>query len=157
MDDQLKNLKFDMDEEMQERQARVSAKPKQPIDTGTAIIVAAVILVAGIWGGKVYYDHIQEKRALAALQQFSRSLNSAMEESTRRSQQYAKENAIKREQQARQQLASQKAEQQTRLNNEEQRKQEARLLTPQCKFWRDQYESNPTERAANEYRKACGY
>ena len=157
MDDQLKNLKFDMDEEMQERKARINTRPKPPIDTGTAIIAAAIILVAGLWGGKLYYDHIQEQRALAALQHFSRSLNSAMEESTRRSQQYARENAIKREQQARQQLASRQAEQQTRLNNEEQRKQEARLLTPQCKFWRDQYESNPTERAANEYRKACGY
>lgn len=157
MDEQLKSLKLDMDEEMQERQARIAANRKPPIDTGTAIIVAAIILVAGLWGGKVFYDHIQEQRAIAALQHFSQSLNSAMKESDRRTQQIKRENAIKNEQYAKQQIAKQEAERQTRLNNEAQRKQAARLLTPQCKFWRDQYESNPSERAANEYRKACNY
>jgi hypothetical protein len=157
MDEQFKNLKFDMDEEMQERQARVSASRKQPIDTGTAIIIAALILVAGIWGGKVYYDYIQEQRALAALKQFSQSLNSAMQESTRRSQQYARESAAQNEQR-RKVYEAEKTEALRRVMQEQaQQKQEARQLSPQCRFWRDQYESNPTERATNEYRKACGY
>lgn len=168
MDDQFKNLKFDMDEEIQEREARASVQRKQPIDTGHAIIIAAIILVVGIWGGKLYYDYVQEQRAIAALQYFSNSLKASMQESNRRSQQYAKESAARQQQYARESTARQqqyakqaedkKAAQLAQLlREEEQRAKQEKLLTPKCRFWRDQYESNPTERAANEYRKACGY
>ncbi|WP_312245217.1 hypothetical protein [Stutzerimonas nitrititolerans] len=157
MDDQFKNLKFDMDEEIQEREARASVQHRQPIDTGHAIIIAAIILVVGIWGGKLYYDYVQEQRAIAALQYFSNTLNSSMQESNRRSQQYAKESAARQQQQTKQAENKKAAQLAQMLREKEQLEKETKLLTPKCRFWRDQYESNPTERAANEYRKACGY
>jgi len=157
MDDQFKNLKFDMDEEIQEREARTQSQRRPPIDTGHAIIIAAVILVVGIWGGKLYYDYMQEQRAIAALQYFSNSLKSSVQESNRRSQQYARESAAKQQQYVKQAEAQKAAQLAQSLQEKEQQAKEAKLLTPNCRFWRDQYESNATERAANEYRKACGY
>lgn len=157
MDEQFKNLKFDMDEEIQERTERTAAQRRRPIETGPAIIMAAVILVIGLWGGKLYYDHVQEQRAIAALKYFSNSLKSSAQESNRRSEQYTRESETRRQQYAKE-AENKKAEQLAqKLKEDEQRAREAKLLTPKCRFWRDQYETNATERAANEYRKACGY
>lgn len=70
MDDQFKNLKFDMAEEIEERQARIESRQGSGgIGLGTAIVVAAVILVAGLWGGKYLDDAITEYRIRSALQE----------------------------------------------------------------------------------------
>ncbi|SDH95515.1 hypothetical protein [Pseudomonas panipatensis] len=83
MDEQLKNLKFDMDEEVAERERHFAQRRRaQPLDISHAIILGAIIIVVGIWGGKIYYDYLQEQRAKAALEYLARSLNPPMQEST---------------------------------------------------------------------------
>jgi len=70
MDEQLKNLKFDIAEEIEERHARLERRQgKGGIGIGTAIIVAATILVTGLWGGKYLDDAITEYRIRSALQE----------------------------------------------------------------------------------------
>ncbi|WP_278400805.1 hypothetical protein [Stutzerimonas kunmingensis] len=62
IEEQLRDLHFDMDEEIEdryERQGRRSITQRHahaPIDTSQAIVLAAVILVGGLWGGKLVYD-----------------------------------------------------------------------------------------------------
>lgn len=83
MDEQLKHLKFDMEEEIADREQQFSQRRRaRPMETSHAIILGAIIIVVGIWGGKIYYDYIQEQRAKAALEYLARSLNSAMQEPT---------------------------------------------------------------------------
>ena len=71
IDEQLKSLSFDMDEEIDdrnERRGRKAAPPRHahtPMDPSHAIILAAIIIVGGLWGGKLLYDYIQEQRIKA--------------------------------------------------------------------------------------------
>ncbi len=57
IDEQLKSLSFDMDEEIDdrnERRGRKAAPPRHahtPMDPSHAIILAAIIIVGGLWGG----------------------------------------------------------------------------------------------------------
>lgn len=73
IDDQLKVLSFDMDEEIDDRNERQGYRPVQarrahpPMETSHAIILAALIIVGGLWGGKLVYDYVQEQRLKAAL------------------------------------------------------------------------------------------
>jgi hypothetical protein len=39
----------------------------RPMDTSHAIILAAIIIVGGLWGGKLVYDYVQEQRLKAEL------------------------------------------------------------------------------------------
>lgn len=81
MDEQLKNLKFDMEEEVAEREQQFYKRRRDSlIDTNQAIILGAIIIVVGIWAGKIYYDYIQEQRAKAALEYLSRTLSSSTQE-----------------------------------------------------------------------------
>lgn len=73
IDDQLKVLSFNMDEEIDDRNERQgyravpARRAHPPMDTSHAIILAAIIVVGGLWGGKLVYDYIQEQRIKAAL------------------------------------------------------------------------------------------
>lgn len=73
INEQLNSLSFDMDEEIDdrnERRGRKAAPPRHahtPMDPSHAIILAAIIIVGGLWGGKLLYDYIQERRIKAAL------------------------------------------------------------------------------------------
>ncbi|MBK3867997.1 hypothetical protein GFL09_09905 [Pseudomonas stutzeri] len=84
MDDQFKNLKFDIAEEIEERQARIGSRRRsEGIGLGTAIVAAAVILVTGLWGGKYLDDAITEYRIRSALQEVADYFNAQTAEQQR--------------------------------------------------------------------------
>ena len=62
-----------MDDEIDDRNERLghrSIPPSHvhhPMEPSHAIILAAIIIVGGLWGGKLLYDYIQEQRMKAAL------------------------------------------------------------------------------------------
>lgn len=162
VDEQLKNLSFDMDEEIDarnERRARRATsyrRAHQPMETSHAIILAAIIIVGGLWGGKLIYDYIQEQRMKAALNEaavyMQQSLKQA-EQDSRRAQaemrQRAAAEAQAREQRRTQELAQQQAER-ARIE------QEKRFESPQCQFWWQQNQENSTERTVQKKAAACG-
>ena len=65
IEEQLKDLHFDMDEEIDDRYERQGRRritqrhAHSPMDTSQAIVLAAVIIVGGLWGGKLAYDYIR--------------------------------------------------------------------------------------------------
>lgn len=162
IDEQLKSLSFDMDEEIDDRNERRGHKatpPRHahtPMDPSHAIILAAIIIVGGLWGGKLLYDYIQEQRIKAALNEAAAHMEQTMrqvEQNSRRAQaemrqrMAAEEEA--REQRQAEQLAQAQAEQ-ARAN------QEKRFKSSQCQFWWQQNSQNPTERTAQKKTEACG-
>lgn len=72
IDEQLKTLAFDMDDEINARNKRLghrSTPPShlyRPMDPSHAIIFATIVIVGGLWGGKLLYDYIQEQHMMAA-------------------------------------------------------------------------------------------
>lgn len=162
IDEQLNNLSFDMEEEIDARNERQGWQPTsvqhahRPMDTSHAIILAAIIIVGGLWGGKLFYDYIQEQRMRAAVNEaalyFQQALKQA-EQSTRQSQidmrQRATAEASSRAQQQAQQHANRKDEL-ARLQ------QEKRYQSAECKFWWQQHKENPSQRTGAKKRSACG-
>ncbi|KFB21715.1 hypothetical protein PGPR2_22810 [Pseudomonas aeruginosa PGPR2] len=127
-----------------------------PMDPSHAIILAAIIIVGGLWGGKLLYDYIQEQRIKAALNEAAAHMEQTMrqvEQNSRRAQaemqqrMTAEEEA--RKQRHAQQLAQAQAEQ-ARAN------QEKRFQSSQCQFWQQQHSQNPTGRTAQKRVEACG-
>lgn len=162
IDEQLSNLSFDMDEEIDDRNERRGwsrssvQHAHRPMDTSQAIILAAIIIVGGIWGGKLFYDYIQEQRMRAAVHEAALYMQQALkqaEQSTRQSQiemrQRAATEASARAQQQAQQQASRQAEL-ARL------KQEKRYQSAECQFWWQQHSQNATQRTASKKAEACG-
>lgn len=153
MDEQFKNLKFDMDEEIEERHRTVRRRHgHRPMEISHAIILGAIIIVVGIWGGKLYYDHLKAQRIENALMQFSHGLNSIMHESIESDRQY------KREAKARE-LKQKNAEQarvELKAIQSAQAKQEERLQSPECRFWWAQDKSNPNAKTAAKKMQSCG-
>lgn len=150
IDEQLKNLKFDMDAEIDDRNERLGHRhyaPRhvhQPVETSHAIVLAALIIVGGLWGGKLLYDYIQEQRIKAALSQAAQDSRRAQAELNQRI------------------AAEAKAREQRRLEEQTQRQaelarlgQEKRFQSAQCQFWWQQHNQNPTERTALKKREAC--
>lgn len=161
IDEQLKNLSFDMDDEIDDRNERLGHRPSppshvyRPMDPSHAIILAAIIIVGGLWGGKLLYDYIQEQRMKAALNEAGLYIQQAMkqaEESSRQAQAELQQGMTieeeAREQRQAEQLAQRQAEQE-RIN------QEKRFESAQCQFWWQQYLQNPTERTAKKKAEAC--
>lgn len=162
VDEQLKNLSFDMDEEIDDRNERRGRRATsyrhvhQPMETSHAIILAALIIVGGLWGGKLFYDYIQEQRIKAALNEaavyMQQSLKQA-EQDSRRTQaeirQRAEAEAKAREQRRSQEAARRQAEQ-ARIE------QEKRLASAKCQFWWQQHNQTPTEKTAQKKAEACG-
>lgn len=161
-DEQLKSLSFDMDEEIadrNERRGRRAAPLRHahtPMAPSHAIILAAIIIVGGLWGGKLLYDYIQEQRIKAAFNEAAAYMQQTMqqaEQNSRRTQtemqqrMAAEEEA--REQRHIRQLAQAQAEQ-ARME------QEKRFKSSQCQFWWQQHSQNPTERSAQKKIEACG-
>lgn len=153
MDEQFKNLKFDMDEEIEQRRHTVKRRHgHRPIEASHAIILGAIIIVVGIWGGKLYYDHLKAQRIDAALMQFSHSLNSIMQESSESSRQYSLEVKARELRQANIERAR------IELNRAQsaQAKQEERLQSPECRFWWEQDRTNPNAKTAARKMQSCG-
>lgn len=162
INDQLKSLSFDMNEEIDdrnERRGRKAAPPRHahtPMDPSHAIILAAIIIVGGLWGGKLLYDYIQEQRIKAAFNEAAAYMQQTMqqvEQDSRRAQaemqqQIAAEEEI-REQRRTERLAEKQAEQ-ARVE------QEKRFKSSQCQFWWQQHNQNPTERTAQKKKENCG-
>ncbi|WP_236175665.1 hypothetical protein [Pseudomonas pseudonitroreducens] len=161
-DEQLKSLSFDMDEEIDDRNERRGrrAAPLRhahtPMDPSHAIILAAIIIVGGLWGGKLLYDYIQEQRIKAAFNEAAAYMQQTMqqaEQDSRRAQvemqQRMAAEAEVREQRRADQLAQTQAER-TRAE------QEKRFRSSQCQFWWQQHSQNPTERNAQKKAEACG-
>ncbi|TLX70506.1 hypothetical protein FAS41_28000, partial [Pseudomonas nicosulfuronedens] len=123
-DKQLKGLSFDMDEEIDdrnERRGRKATPPRHahtPMDPSHAIILAAIIIVGGLWGGKLLYDYIQEQRIKAALNEAAAHMEQTMrqvEQNSRHAQaeiqqQIAAEEESRKQRRA-EQLAQTQAEQ----------------------------------------------
>ncbi|KIZ38241.1 MAG: hypothetical protein BCV62_20115 [Pseudomonas sp. K35] len=162
IDEQLNNLSFDMDEEIDDRNERRGWQPispqhaHRPMDTSQAIILAAIIIVGGLWGGKLFYDYIQEQRMRAAVNEAALYMQQAFkqaEQSTRQSQ-------IEMRQRAAAQASSRTRQQAQQQENREAElarlQQERRYQTAECKFWWEQHNDNPTERTAIKKLKACG-
>lgn len=153
MDEQFKNLKFDMDEEIEERRRTVKRRHgHRPIEISHSIILGAIIIVVGIWGGKIYYDHLKAQRIEAALIQFSHELNSIMQVSTESDKQYklevrARELRQRNIEQARIELSAAQSAQ---------AKQEAKLQSPECRFWWAQDQSNPNAKTTAKKMQSCG-
>ncbi|EOC5401155.1 hypothetical protein IPC1472_03760 [Pseudomonas aeruginosa] len=144
IDEQLKSLSFDMDEEIDdrnERRGRKAAPPRHahtPMDPSHAIILAAIIIVGGLWGGKLLYDYIQKQRIKAAFNEAAAYMQQRIS---------VEEEA--REQRRAEQLAQLEADQ-------AQAEQEKRFKSSQCQFWWQQHNQNPTERTAQRKTEACG-
>lgn len=161
VDEQLKNLSFDMDAEIDDRIERRGRRATsyrhalQPMETSHAIILAAVIIVGGLWGGKLFYDYIQEQRMKAALNEAALYMQQSMKRAEQDSRQAQAEihqrmAAVEaaREKHRAEQLANRQAEQ-SRLA------QEKRLASAECQFWWQQYNQPPNERNAQKKSEAC--
>ncbi|HFT2062363.1 TPA: hypothetical protein RG901_002810 [Pseudomonas aeruginosa] len=161
-DEQLKSLSFDMDEEIDdrnERRGRRAAPLRRahtPMDPSHAIILAAIIIVAGLWGGKLLYDYIQEQRIKAALNEAAAHMQQTMRQVEQHSRhaQAEMQQRMAAEEEAR---AQRRAQQLAQSQAEQARKdQEKRFQSSQCQFWWQQHSQNPTERTAQKKIEACG-
>ena len=162
IDEQLKSLSFDMDDEIDDRNERRGYRPPPtrhahtPMDTSQAIILAAIIIVGGLWGGKLVYDYIQEQRMKAALNEAAIYMQQSLREANQQSRQMQADmrqrtaaEARAREQRQAQELARRQAEI-ARIA------QEKRTASAQCQFWWQQHNQNPTERTAAKNAEMCG-
>ena len=162
IDDQLKTLSFDMDEEIDDRNERrgyraVNAKRAHPpMDTSHAIILAAMIIVGGIWGGKLLYDYIQEQRLKAALNEAAIYMERSFREATLQSKQVQIE--MQKRMAAEERLRQQREAQAQAIRNAELARvqQEKRYSSDACKFWWNQYSVNPSERNGQKKKETCG-
>ena len=162
MDEQFKNLKFDMDEEIDARNEREgrrvhnSYRAHPPMPISHAIILAAIIVVGGLWGGKLLYDHWQAKQMEAALVYAAKSFKTATQDSERLLQQQIKQaqrQATLQQEQLEQQRKETEKANALRLA---QTQKEQRMQSPECQFWWQQHSQNPTERTAAKKRQYCG-
>ncbi|MBD9512749.1 hypothetical protein [Pseudomonas sp. PDM22] len=160
-DEQLKSLSFDMDEEIDdrnERRGRRAAPPRHahtPMDPSHAIILAAIIIVGGLWGGKLLYDYIQEQRIKAALNEAAAYMQQTMQQAEQNSKraQAEMQQRIAAEEEAREQR---RADQLAQVQAEKARAiQEQRFQSSQCQFWWQQHSQNPTARTAQKKAEAC--
>ncbi|HBP5568557.1 TPA: hypothetical protein L6B76_29395 [Pseudomonas aeruginosa] len=151
-----------MDEEIDDRNERRGRKvmpPRHahtPMDPSHAIILAAIIIVGGLWGGKLLYDYIQEQRIKAAVNEAAAYMQQTMqqaEQDSRRAQAEMQQR-IAAEEEAREQR---RAEQLAQLEADQaQAEQEKHFKSSQCQFWWQQHNQNPTERIAQRKAEACG-
>lgn len=142
MDEQLKSLRPDFDD-LEER-GQAARKEKKSMDTSQAIILAAIIIVSGFWGGKIYYDHLQAQKVDQAFRQIALGFKE-MTEQTKKS------NAIAAQQRQQRQHEMQQAQQ----RREQEKKAalantalEKRRASDKCRFWWNQHETAPTEKSA---------
>jgi len=161
IEEQLKDLHFNMDEEIDDHNERrgqrsIAHRNARPtMDTSQAIVLAACIIVGGLWGGKLVYDYIQEQRLKAAINEAALYMQQAFRQADQSSKQIQADfrQRAAAEAKAREQR---QAQQQTQRQVELARVQhEKRLQTPQCRFWWQQHEDNPTKRTASKKQEFC--
>ena len=161
-DEQLKSLSFDMDEEIDDRNERRGRRAAPirhahtPMDPSHAIILAAIIIVGGLWGGKLLYDYIQEQRIKAAFNEAAAYMQQTMqqaEQASKRAQKEMQQRMAAEEEAREQRRAEQLAQIQAELARTE---QEKRFKSSKCQFWWQQDKQKPTERTAEKKVEACG-
>lgn len=161
IDEQLNDLRFDMDDEIDARNERRGWQPQparhayRPMETSHAIILAAFIIVGGLWGGKLVYDYIQEQRLKAALKEAAVYMDEAFKEldkSSRQMQADMQRRAASEAKAAEQQQASEKK---MRLEEIAKAQQEKKLQSAQCQFWWQQHAVTPNEKNAERKRASC--
>lgn len=161
IDEQLNNLRFDMDDEIDARNERRGWQPQparhayRPMETSHAIILAAIIIVGGLWGGKVIYDYIQEKRLEAELREAAVYFNQAikdLDEETRKTQSDMRKRSIEANKAAEQRQAN---EQLRQLEETARLTREKKFQSAQCQFWRQQYIQSPNDRNMLKKQDAC--
>lgn len=161
-DEELKGFNFDMDEEIDDRNERRGGRrapathAHRPMDTSHAIILAAIIIVGGLWGGKLVYDYIQEQRMKAALNEVGRIMSETFRESSQSMRQSRIEMQERTAAQARAR-AQQQAQEQARRQAELARiQQEKRYQSAECRFWWQQHSQSPSAKTASKKAEACG-
>lgn len=161
-DEELKGFSFDMDEEIDDRNERRGGRrapamhAHRPMDTSHAIILAAIIIVGGLWGGKLLYDYIQEQRMKAALNEVGRIMSETFRESSQSMRQSRIEMQERTAAQARARAQQQAQDQAKREAELARLQQEKRYQSAECRFWWQQHEQNPTEKTAARKMSACG-
>ncbi len=162
IDEQLNDLRFDMDDEIDARNERRGWQPQparhayRPMETSHAIILAAIIIVSGLWGGKLIHDYVQEQRLKAELIELAKFMDEAvkdLDKNTRQMQSDMQRRATSEGKAAEQRQVS---EQKKRLEEIAQVQQEKRFQSAQCQFWWQQNIQTPTERTASKKLQACG-
>lgn len=161
IDEQLNDLRFDMDDEIDARNERRGWQPQparyayRPMETSHAIILAAIIIVGGLWGGKLIYDYIQEQRLKAALKEAVVYMDEAFKELDKSSRQMQSDIHRRAALEAKAAEQRQASEQEKRLREIAQVQQEKKFQSAQCRFWWQQHAHSPSERTAQKKREAC--
>ncbi|WP_416638279.1 hypothetical protein [Pseudomonas sp. OHS18] len=161
IDEQLNDLRFDMDDEIDARNERRGWQPQparhayRPMETSHAIILAAIIIVGGLWGGKLVYDYIQEQRLKAELTELARFMDNAIKDLDNNNRQMQSD-IQKRS------ASVEKAAQQHKVNEDRRRldeiaraQQEKKSQSAQCQFWRQQHALNPDNRNTSKKEETC--
>lgn len=162
MDEQFKNLKFDMDEEIEARNERegrlvhTAYRAAPPMSVSHAIVLAAIIIVVGLWGGKLAYDYWQAKQMEAALIYAAQSFKAATQGSERQFQQQAREAQRQAEMRAAQLEQQRRDAERGRAMQAAQAQKEQRLQSPECRFWWDQQRNNPNAKNEAKRMQSCG-
>lgn len=89
----MEELRPDLDEIRRELRP-----PRRGISTGSGIVLAAVILVTGYWGGKYVQDELEARRIQAALTDFGRTLGLISQAPSPQIQQHAQPKPLRRPQ-----------------------------------------------------------
>jgi O-acetyl-ADP-ribose deacetylase (regulator of RNase III) len=77
MDEQFKSLKFDMDEDIEERRRAIKRRHgRKPIKIGHAIILGAIIIGGIFFGGQFYLSHLKTARVENVVLDTSENLKS---------------------------------------------------------------------------------
>lgn len=161
IDEQLKSLQFDMDDEIDDRNERRGWQPApartsyRPMETSHAIILAAIIIVGGLWGGKLIYEYIQEQRLKAALKEAVVYMDEAFKELDKNSRQMQSDMQRRAASEAKAAEQRRANEQKKRLEETARAQQEKRFQSAQCQFWWQQHTQNPNERSVQRKNEAC--
>lgn len=161
IDEQLNDLRFDMDDEIDARNERRGWQPQparhayRPMETSHAIILAAIIIVGGLWGGKLVYDYIQEQRLKAALKEATVYMDEAFKELDKSSRQMQSDMQRRAASEAKAAEQRQANEQKKRLEETARVQQEKRFQSAQCQFWWQQHAKEPSDRNSQKKKEAC--
>lgn len=161
IDQQLNDLRFDIDDEIDARNERRSRQPPparhayRPMETSHAIILAAIIIVGGLWGGKLVYDYVQEQRLRAELTELARFMDDAIKDLDNNSRQMQSDMQRRAASEARAAQQHKVSEDRKRLEEIARAQQEKKSQSAQCQFWRQQHAQNPDDRNTLKKEETC--
>lgn len=159
---------IDMSEEIESREEafgyrRPSYSRQSSMDTNHAIILGALIIVVGIWGGKLVYDYIQEQRFIRAANYAISYFNESLKQATEQSSTARKRAEAEAKARIQRSNIERKMRQAIAADNERIRKaklarleQVSHLISAECQFWWRRDAENPTQRTAVNKATACG-